>query len=385
MPDGSPTLSLSLHPSIHDLTAQEWDLCAGADNPFVSHAFLACIEDSGSAGARTGWLPRHAALRDEAGTLLAAAPMYVKSHSYGEYVFDHSWARAFEQAGGDYYPKLQVAVPFSPVPGPRLLRNPNTGAAPGLLGAALIQACRELKLSSVHITFCQQPEYDALGTTGWLRRLGIQYHWDNTGYATFDDFLAALSSRKRKTLKRERRDANAAGLEFLTLRGPEITKADWKAFFAFYQSTSDRKWGSPYLTEKFFPMLGERLGERVVLMLARHSRKPVAGALNLAGTETLYGRNWGCLGDFPFLHFELCYYRAIDFAIAHGLKRVEAGAQGEHKIQRGYLPAFTYSAHYIAHAGLRRAVADFLEGERPAREAECAALAAYSPYRQDAE
>ena len=308
--------------------------------------------------------------------------MYAKGHSYGEYVFDHGWARAFEQAGGAYYPKLQVASPFSPVPGPRLLRNPHAGVPAAVLADALAQACRQMKVSSVHVTFCEEAEYEALGEAGWLQRLGIQYHWQNEGYAAFDDFLAALSSRKRKSIRRERRDAQSAGLEFVAVRGPDVTKAEWAAFYRFYESTVDRKWGSAYLTEKFFPLLGERLGERVVLMLARQGGKPVAGALNLAGTNALYGRNWGCLGDFPFLHFELCYYQAIDFAIAHGLQRVEAGAQGEHKIQRGYLPALTYSGHYIAHSGLRRAVADFLSQERPARMAELEALAEFSPYRK---
>jgi uncharacterized protein len=382
MPDGLPALTLSLHGNIHEISATEWDLCAGADNPFISHAFLACVEDSGSAGPRTGWLPRHAALRDEVGTLVAAVPMYAKSHSYGEYVFDHGWARAYEQAGGAYYPKLQVAVPFSPVPGPRLLINPNAPVPYGVLADALAKACRQMKLSSVHVTFCREEEYAALGQAGWLQRLGIQYHWQNESYGSFDDFLGALSSRKRKSIRRERRDAHAAGLEFVALHGAEITGADWDAFYRFYESTVDRKWGSAYLTSSFFPLLGERLGERVVLMLARHGGTPVAGALNLAGADTLYGRNWGCLGDFPFLHFELCYYQAIEFAIAHGLQRVEAGAQGEHKIQRGYLPALTYSAHFISHTGLRRAVADFLDEERPARLHELQALGEFSPYRQ---
>jgi predicted N-acyltransferase len=383
MPDGSPTLSLSLHASIHEIGQAEWDLCAGTANPFVSHAFLACVEDSGSADKRTGWLPRHAALRDEAGTLVAAAPMYAKSHSYGEYVFDHGWARAFEQAGGHYYPKLQVAVPFSPVPGPRLLTNPNTTLPATVLADALAQACREMKLSSVHVTFCSEADYAALAEAGWLQRLGVQYHWQNEGYARFDDFLGALNARKRKSIKRERRDAQSAGLEFVTLRGGDITAAHWAAFYTFYESTVDRKWGSAYLTRQFFTMLGQRLGERVVLMLALHEGKPVAGALNLMGEDALYGRNWGCIGDWPFLHFELCYYQAIDFAIAQGLSRVEAGAQGEHKIQRGYLPSATYSGHWIAHRGLRQAIGDFLAEERPARLAEMAALAAYSPFRQE--
>ncbi len=383
MPDGSAALTLTLHKHIAEVPAAAWNACAGTDNPFVSHGFLSAVEDSGSANARTGWMPQHAVLRDRHGQVVAAAPMYAKSHSYGEYVFDHGWASAFERAGGNYYPKLQIAVPFSPVPGPRLLIRPDSGIAPHTLAGALAQACGELGTSSAHITFCTRADYDALGEAGWLQRIGTQFHWDNHGYASFDDFLGALSSRKRKGLRRERRDANACGLEYITLRGPEITKRDWASFYAFYTSTVDRKWGSAYLTEKFFPLLGERLGDAVVLMLARHNGVPVAGALNLAGADTLYGRNWGCKGDWPFLHFELCYYRAIDFAIANGLKRVEAGAQGEHKIQRGYLPVPTYSAHWITHAGLRHAVADFLEHERPARLAEMAELATASPFRKD--
>ncbi len=379
----TPSLSLSLHGSIHEIEAADWQACAGAANPFVSHAFLSAVEDSGSAGPRTGWLPRHAALRNPSGRLIACAPMYAKGHSYGEYVFDHGWARAFEQAGGRYYPKLQVASPFSPVTGPRLLIRPDAGLDAPTLAAALAQACRELQLSSVHITFCTQPEYAALGEAGWLQRLGVQYHWRNEGFATFDDFLGALNARKRKTLRRERRDANSCGLVFHTLRGGEIERAHWKAFYKFYESTVDRKWGSAYLTQKFFPLLSERLGDAVVLMLAEDRGKLVAGALNLAGEDTLYGRNWGCIGDYPFLHFELCYYRAIDYAIAHRLRTVEAGAQGEHKIQRGYLPTPTYSAHWIAHPGLRQVIGDHLARERPAMEAEIDSLMELSPFRQD--
>ena len=385
MADEAPSLSLTLHGAIAEIPAADWDTCAGAGNPFVSHAFLSAVEDSGSAGPRTGWLPRHAALRDAAGGLLAVAPMYAKSHSYGEYVFDHGWAHALERAGGSYYPKLQVAVPFSPVPGPRLLIRPGGGIGAAALGRALAQAGMELDVSSVHVTFCSEAEWDALAEAGWLRRLGMQFHWYNQGYRDFEDFLAALSSRKRKVLRRERRDANAAGLSFVALSGAELRERHWDAFYRFYTSTVDRKWGSAYLTRDFFSLLGERLGERVVLMLAEHDGVPVAGALNLAGAEALYGRNWGCRGDWPFLHFELCYYRAIDWAIAHGLSRVEAGAQGRHKIQRGYLPSPTYSAHWIAHAGLRRAVAGFLDEERPQIRAEMAALAAESPFRQDGE
>ena len=385
MNDGGRSLSLSLHGAIADIPGMDWDACAGNDNPFISHAFLLALEESGSAGRRTGWMPQHAVLRDEAGHIVAAAPMYAKSHSYGEYVFDHGWAQAFERAGGAYYPKLQVAVPFSPVPGPRLLMRPGTGIPLEAIGDALRQACTELDLSSVHVTFCTEPEYQALGRAGFLQRIGKQFHWENEGYASFDDFLAALNSRKRKSIRRERRDAQSAGLEFHTLRGRDITRRHWDAFYRFYTSTVDRKWGSAYLTRSFFPLLSERLGDRVVLMIAEHNGTPVAGALNLMGGEALYGRNWGCSGDWPFLHFELCYYRAIEFAIEHGMKRVEAGAQGEHKIQRGYLPRPTFSAHWIAHGGLRRAVAEFLDAERPAIEEQMSELASYSPFRKDGE
>ncbi len=378
-PENLATLTLTLHPHVSEIPAAEWDACAGPGNPFVSHAFLSALEDSGSANARTGWMPQHAALRD-GDRVVGVAPMYAKSHSYGEYVFDHSWANAFERGGGSYYPKLQVAVPFSPVPGPRLLAREGIGA--DAMGQALAQACQELNLSSVHATFCTSADWEALGRAGWLQRLGTQFHWENAGYATFDDFLAALNSRKRKSIKRERRDANAAGLRFLALRGHEIQPRHWDAFYKFYTSTVDRKWGSAYLTRKFFPMLSERLGDRVVLMMAENDGTAVAGALNLAGDEALYGRNWGCRGDWPFLHFELCYYRAIEFAIDHGLQRVEAGAQGEHKIQRGYMPRPTYSAHWIANPGLRRAVAGFLEQERPAVQAGMEALAEMSPYKR---
>lgn len=383
MPDGPPDLALSLHDAIADIPAAAWDGCGTEGNPFVSHAFLAALEESGSVGGRTGWMPRHAALRDAEGRLVACAPMYAKMHSQGEYVFDHGWADAYERAGGRYYPKLQVCAPFSPVPGPRLLTR---GVAAAVLAQALRQACEGLDLSSVHVTFCTEAEWQALGAAGWLQRLGVQFHWTNRGYGSFDDFLGALASRKRKQVKRERREAEASGFVLKTLRGHEITPRHWQAFHRFYRATTDRKWGrSAYLTPRFWPLLGEALGERVVLMVAEQDGEPVAGALNLLGAEALYGRNWGTLVEAPFLHFELCYYRAIDFAIAHGLSRVEAGAQGEHKIQRGYLPVPTCSAHWIAHAGLRRAVAQFLAQERPAMMREIAALATLSPYRRDGE
>lgn len=379
-----PDWSIKLHDGIHSLGQTAWDACAGADNPFVSFAFLSALEDSGSVSRRTGWLPQHVALHTPDGQLAAVCPAYLKSHSWGEYVFDQGWARAFEAAGGSYYPKLQVAVPFTPAPGPRLLLHP---AAPpetaSVLADALRQLCGDLQLSSAHVTFCTEQDSALLAQRGWLPRLGVQYHWHNQGYQTFDDFLASLSSRKRKVLKRERRDANAAGLTFETLRGPDITRADWDAFYRFYENTIDRKWGSAYLTPSFFPLLSDRLGNKVVLMVARKEDQPVAAALNLLGADTLYGRNWGCVGDWPFLHFELCYYRAIDFAISHGLKRVEAGAQGEHKIQRGYVPSLTHSAHWLQNRSFYASVASFLEQERAAMQAEVTALGDLSPYKQD--
>jgi hypothetical protein len=382
MPDGGPELALTLHRAVAEIPAADWDACAGGGNPFVSHAFLRALEESGSVGGRSGWLPQHAALRDAGGRLLACAPLYAKSHSQGEYVFDHGWADAFERAGGRYYPKLQVAAPFSPVPGPRLLLHPASGLRADALAQGLRQACEQLDLSSVHVTFCTEREWTALGEAGWLQRIGTQFHWTNHGYGSFDDFLGALSARKRKAVKRERRDAEASGYVLKTLRGHEITPKHWTAFNRFYRATTDKKWGrSAYLNARFWPLLGEALGERVVLMVAERDGEPVAGALNLLGDEALYGRNWGAVVDAPFLHFELCYYRAIDFAIEQKLPRVEAGAQGEHKIQRGYLPVPTYSAHWIAHAGLRRAVAQFLEHERPAMLREMEALATLSPFR----
>lgn len=387
MPDDGPAaLALTLHPRIAEIPAADWDSCAGGDNPFVSHAFLSALEESGSAVPERGWLPQHAALRDEAGRLVACAPCYAKSHSQGEYVFDHGWADALERAGGQYYPKLQVAVPFSPVPGRRLLCHPAAGVPPAAVAQALVQACRAVGASSVHATFCTEDEWAALGEAGWLQRLGTQFHWANPGYASFDDFLGALASRKRKALRRERREVQACGLTLRCLRGAEITQRHWDAFHRFYRSTTDRKWGrSAYLTRRFWPMLGDRLGDAVVLMVAEQDGEPVAGALNLVGRDAIYGRNWGAMVDVPFLHFELCYYMAMDFAIAHGLARVEAGAQGEHKIQRGYLPVPTYSAHWIAHPGLARAVAEFLGRERPAMRREMEALATLSPFRKEGE
>jgi len=374
------THSLTLHGAISEIPAADWNLCAGADNPFLSHEFLSALEDSGSTGSKTGWFPWHAAVRDGAGTIQAVVPLYEKTNSYGEYVFDHAWANALAPTGERYYPKLQVAVPFTPVPGPRLLRRPGVKLAPFAHG--LVELCTEFKHSSVHVTFCSEEEWHDFGRIGWLQRTGMQFHWHNQGWNHFEDFLAALNSRKRKSINRERREAQATGLRFATLRGADIKPKDWDAFYKFYQSTIDRKWGSAYLRRGFFPLISERLGDRVVLMLAYDGDTPVAGALNLLGSDTLYGRNWGSRGDYPFLHFELCYYRAIDFALEHKLAKVQAGAQGEHKIQRGYLPVRTYSAHWIAHEGLSAAVAKYLEAERAGIDEEIRDLNEHSPFRQ---
>jgi predicted N-acyltransferase len=361
----------------------EWDACAGPDNPFVSFAFLSALEESGSVTARTGWLPQHVLLKDGTGRLLATAPLYLKSHSYGEYVFDHGWADAYERAGGQYYPKLQGCVPFTPVPGPRLLVRPDApeGTRAALI-AALVAVAEEHRVSSLHITFPTEDEWQHFGQAGFLQRLGMQFHWQNEGYGSFEDFLSALASRKRKQLRKERREVEESGLTLLTLTGPEIERRHWDAFYRFYRSTVDRKWGSAYLKRRFFDLLSERLADKVVLMVAERDGEPIAGALNLKGADTLYGRNWGSLDDYKFLHFELCYYRAIDYAIEHGLARVEAGAQGTHKIQRGYLPQPTYSAHWLRDPGFVSAVGRFLEHERESIEEQMRDLATLSPFRQ---
>jgi len=386
MPDGDDSLAVKVVSRIAEVPAAEWDACAG-DNPFVSHAFLDALEESGSATAETGWLPQHLVLPAPDGTgLLGCAPLYLKSHSYGEYIFDWNWADAYERAGGRYYPKLQCAVPFTPATGPRLLVNPaarREDVEAGLV-AAMLEMARRHHASSVHITFPPREQYERLGAFGLLQRLGVQYHWQNHGYADFDAFLASLASRKRKAIKKERRKVAESGIRIRPLSGSEIEPRHWDAFFEFYMATADRKWGQPYLTREFFHLLGERLAERVVLMMADYEDELVAGALNLRSSDTLYGRNWGSLGRFRFLHFETCYYQAIDYAIAHGLKTVEAGAQGEHKIQRGYLPTATYSAHWIADAGFAGAVEHFLARERPAVEREIAALEDYSPFKEEA-
>jgi predicted N-acyltransferase len=317
------------------------------NNPFVSHAFLSSLERSGSVGGRTGWQPRHLLAEDAQGTVLGAAPCYVKTHSRGEYVFDDGWAEVFERAGGDYYPKLQVAVPFTPVTGPRLLARPGplAEAVRGALGNALAEIATTSELSSAHVTFLPEAEWHVLGKRGFLQRTDQQFHWENAGYATFEDFLGALASRKRKSIRRERKEALAPGIEVAWLTGSDLTEAVWDAFFAFYIDTGSRKWGRPYLTREFFSIVGETMRERILLVMARRAGRWIAGAINFIGTQALYGRNWGAIEHHPFLHFELCYYQAIDYAIAYKLGRVEAGAQGEHKLARGYLPHPPYAAH----------------------------------------
>jgi predicted N-acyltransferase len=382
LPDGQNPYTARIHDSLAAIPAVEWDACAGADNPFLSHAFLLALEESRSATLETGWLPQHVVLTDSADRLVAAAPLYLKSHSYGEYVFDHGWAAAYERAGGRYYPKLQCAVPFTPVTGPRLLLRDGTPPEAGrILIGVLVELARRHKVSSLHVTFPTEAEWHAFGEAGFLLRKGQQFHWENHGYRSFDDFLNALNSRKRKSIRKERREALEGGVEIETLTGTALQPRHWDAFFRFYMSTSDRKWGSAYLTRDFFDRLHRAMADRIVLIMARQGGRYVAGALNLMGKDTLYGRNWGCLGDFKFLHFEACYYRAIDFAIEHGLKRVEAGAQGMHKIQRGYLPSPTYSAHWIRDPGFARAIADFLVRERQAIDEEREELEELSPFR----
>ena len=365
---------------VASISAAEWDACAGTGNPFVSHAFLAALEASASVGVRAGWQPLPIIVDGADGEPAAIAPAYIKSHSQGEYVFDHAWADAWSRAGGDYYPKLQIASPFSPVPGPRLLLR-DAGQAPGLLAA--VQAVVDQNgLSSAHATFVAPDQLPLFEAAGWLIRRGTQFHWNNRGYATFDDFLADLSSRKRKAIRKERAAA-AEGLTIRHLTGEAIEPRHWAAFWRFYQDTGSRKWGRPYLTRPFFPLLGEVMGDSVLLILAERDGVPVAGALNLIGSDTLYGRYWGASEEVPFLHFELCYYQAIDAAIARGLQTVEAGAQGEHKLARGYGPVPTWSAHYIPDAGFRSAIADFLRREREAVAAEQDYMGEMTPFRRE--
>jgi len=378
---------VSVHRRIAEIGREAWDACAAAPdyaaNPFVSYDFLDIAEESGCASPRTGWAPQHLAVRDEAGAVAAVAPLYLKSHSQGEYIFDHSWADAYERAGGRYYPKLLAAAPFSPVTGPRLLVRGDVDRDAGrrMLLSGAITLCERMNVSTLGVNFPTEDEWRFMGGEGMLLRQNQQYHWLNAGYASFDEFLGALSSGRRKTIRRERRDA-AAGLEILALTGADLTEEHWDAFFTFYMDTGARKWGRPYLNRLFFSLLGERMADRVLLILAGRGGRWIAGALNLMGGDCLYGRNWGCVETVPFLHFELCYYQAIEWAIDHGLARVEAGAQGQHKIARGYLPTAVYSAHFIADPALANAVARFLEAERREVQGEMDWLAEeYSPFK----
>ena len=377
---------IRVHNTIAEIGRDAWDACAGpTGDPFVSYDFLDACEASGSAVPQQGWAGRHLALEDEDGRVIGVMPLWLKAHSQGEYVFDHSWADAYERAGGRYYPKLLGAVPFTPATGPRFLSHPDADAA--TVRETLIQGAltltERLGASSLHVNFPVREEWEAMGEAGLLRRQDIQYIWRNDGYATFDDFLSALSSSRRKTVRRERRDANIR-LDIRVLTGADIQEAHWDAFFRFYMDTGSRKWGRPYLTRDFFSRIGATMADRIALVMAFRDGEPLAGALNFVGRDALYGRQWGALDEVPFLHFELCYYRAIEFAIARGLSRVEAGAQGDHKIARGYLPSPVYSAHFIADPALRGPVADYLERERPAVEAEMHAMAEeLSPFRKD--
>jgi uncharacterized protein len=396
-----PEFSIKVATSLKAVPAPAWNACAQAApasalahgpgrpetyNPFVAHEFLSALEDSGSVGGRTGWMPAHVLVENPDGQLIGAAPSYLKSHSQGEYVFDHGWAEAYARAGGRYYPKLQVSVPFTPVTGPRLLAAPaaDRAAVERALTAGLRALRAETRASSIHLTFLAQDQAERLARDGLLLRMDQQFHWFNEGYGSFEDFLDALASRKRKAIRRERRDALGTGATIEWVTGRDITEAHWDAFFAFYMDTGSRKWGRPYLNRTFFSLIGERMAERILLVMARRAGRPIAGALNLIGDTRLYGRNWGCLEDHPFLHFEVCYYQAIEFAIAHGLACVEAGAQGEHKLARGYRPVTTTSAHDIADPALRRAIADYLERERVHVAAAGEELAEAAPFRRAA-
>jgi predicted N-acyltransferase len=411
----SSEITLEALPSVSDIPAAEWDACANprpdpnsldnldtlasgppaADscsgskygyNPFVSHAFFAAAEASGSACARTGWGPRHLVARMD-GRIVGIVPCYLKSHSQGEYVFDRGWADAYERAGGRYYPKLQVSVPFTPASGPRLLIRDDVDRERigDALAAGLMALCRATNASSVHVTFAPEAEAKFLGEHGFLQRNDQQFHWHNAGYESFDDFLATLNSRHRKAIKRERREALAAGITIHRLTGSDITEDAWDAFFKFYMETGSRKWGRPYLTRKFFSLIGESMSNDVLLIMAKRNDRWIAGAINFIGSDTLFGRNWGAVEHHPFLHFEVCYYQAIDFAIQRGLKVVEAGAQGEHKLARGYLPQTTYSAHYIADVDLRGAIADYLKRERAYVAEVGRELAEAGPFRKGAD
>jgi predicted N-acyltransferase len=402
IPDKDATLRVIS--SMSEIKRADWDLCANpgwrsdgpltrtcdapvdtAYNPFISYDFLAALEESGAATGKTGWLGQHLVLDGGDGRPAAILPCYLKSHSMGEYVFDHGWADAFERAGGRYYPKLQASVPFTPVTGRRLLVRQDADADKNrhLLAAGAIALARRHGVSSLHVTFATQEDWEVLGDSDFLQRTDQQFHFVNEGYGSFDDFLAALASRKRKAIRRERRDALAGGIVVEHLTGADITESAWDAFYRFYMDTGSRKWGRPYLNRRFFSLIGERMADRILLIIARRAGKPIAGALNLVGSDTLYGRYWGTVDDQPFLHFEICYYQAIEWAIAHRLTHVEAGAQGEHKVARGYRPTTTYSAHWIANPSFRRAVSDYLAQERRQVVRDGAELAEFMPFRKE--
>jgi predicted N-acyltransferase len=403
----SSDITLEAVSSVTQISADDWNACANpkcstlaasssiasdspidskaAYNPFVSHAFFNALETSKSASSRTGWAPRHLIARS-GGKVMGIVPCYLKNHSQGEYVFDHGWADAFERAGGSYYPKLQAAVPFTPASGPRLLVRPGARATRirEALAGGLIGLCDATQASSVHVTFAREDEWEFLAKHEFLQRTDQQFHWHNNGYATFENFLSTLNSRHRKAIRRERRDALENGVTIHALTGDAITPDAWDAFFDFYMETGSRKWGHPYLTREFYSMIGETMAKDVLLLMAKREGRWIAGAINFIGSDALYGRNWGAIEHHPFLHFEVCYYRAIDFAIQHGLQRVEAGAQGEHKIARGYLPQTTYSAHYIADPSLRSAVGDYLKRERRYVQEAVRELTEAGPFRKSA-
>jgi predicted N-acyltransferase len=393
----SAELTVRTVSSLGEIAPEAWDACAnprgltaegGAGerfNPFVAHAFLRALEQSGSVGGRSGWTPAHVLVEDARSRLVAAAPTYIKTHSQGEYVFDHAWADAYQRAGGQYYPKLQIAAPFTPATGRRLLVSAD---APDGAAQALVAGWRALReaaeASSIHVTFCDKSDAETLQRAGFVLRTGEQFHFVNEGYRDFDEFLASLASRKRKAIKRERRDALGDEFEVDLLTGGDIKPEHWDAFFAFYMDTGSRKWGRPYLTRAFFDRIGATFADRVLLVMARQGRRYVAGAINFLGDDALYGRNWGAIVERPFLHFEICYYQAIEFAIRRGIGRVEAGAQGEHKLSRGYRPVTTYSAHEFADVRMQRAIADYLARERPAVAEAIEEYAERLPFRRDA-
>ncbi|WP_380056372.1 GNAT family N-acetyltransferase [Falsihalocynthiibacter sp. SS001] len=384
-------IEIQVHPTLSDISAQDWDACAcpeaanGArpNDPFTTYRFLNALEESGSVGGNSGWHGRYLTAHQD-GMMIAAAPLFAKSHSQGEYIFDFNWAHAYENAGGAYYPKLQLAVPFTPATGRRFLTRPGhevQGRSALIQGA--VQLASENNLSSLHITFCTENEAAFGEEIGLMPRTSQQFHWLNNDYSDFNDFLTSLSSRKRKNIRRERATAQGFGGDIVQFSGDEIQPHHWDSFWEFYQDTGARKWGTPYLTRSFFDIAQETLRDDILLVLALKNGNPIAGAMNMIGSRTLFGRYWGCIEDHPALHFELCYYQAIDYAIAHGMMRVEAGAQGEHKLARGYLPTPTYSLHWIADAGFRRAVDQFLQAEAKAIGEEIEVLTSYGPFKKD--